>query len=108
MEDRNPGPVLMTPLAPPIQVVLAALVLAAAVCDIRSRDIPNWLTLGGIAAGLALHPYLTGWTGLKFAGSGLGLAIVKAIADRHAATLVLDVSPRLGGLCATVVFARAA
>ena len=69
----------MTPLALPIQAALAALVLVAAVCDIRSRDIPNWLTLGGIVAGLVLHPYLAGWAGLKFAAAGLGLAIVMFI-----------------------------
>lgn len=31
-------------------------------------------------------------------GSGLGLAIVRAIAERHGATLALDLSPALGGL----------
>ncbi|MGC4053922.1 MAG: prepilin peptidase [Paludibaculum sp.] len=64
----------MTLLAMPVQYVLAALVLVAAGCDIRSRNIPNWLTMGGIVAGLALHPYLAGWAGLKFSAAGLGLA----------------------------------
>ncbi len=41
-------------------------------------------------------------------GSGLGLAIVQAIAQRHGAELALDASPRLGGLRASVRFARAA
>jgi two-component system, OmpR family, sensor kinase len=35
-------------------------------------------------------------------GNGLGLAIVKTIADRHGATLQLDTSERLGGLCVTM------
>ncbi|MBV7541351.1 sensor histidine kinase N-terminal domain-containing protein [Acidovorax sp. sic0104] len=35
-------------------------------------------------------------------GSGLGLAIVQAIAQAHGAAVVLDASPRLGGLRATV------
>lgn len=37
-------------------------------------------------------------------GSGLGLAIVQVIAQRHAATLVLGRSQRLGGLKVEVVF----
>jgi two-component system OmpR family sensor kinase len=37
-------------------------------------------------------------------GCGLGLAIVQAVAARHGARLVLDDSPRLGGLRATVRF----
>jgi two-component system OmpR family sensor kinase len=37
-------------------------------------------------------------------GSGLGLAIARAIADRHAATLTLERSARLGGLRVAVHF----
>lgn len=40
-------------------------------------------------------------------GSGLGLAIVKTIADRHAASLALSTSPRLGGLCVEMRMALA-
>ena len=46
--------------------------------------------------------------GTNAQGSGLGLAIVKAIADAHGATVVLDQSPRLGGLRCEVRFARLA
>ncbi|MES2740101.1 MAG: ATP-binding protein [Pseudomonadota bacterium] len=42
--------------------------------------------------------------GSEAGGSGLGLAIIKAIAERHGASLVLDRSERLGGLCARVGF----
>ncbi|PLC04292.1 two-component sensor histidine kinase [Variovorax sp. RO1] len=38
-------------------------------------------------------------------GSGLGLAIVKSIADLHGATVALEKSENLGGLCVRVVFA---
>ncbi|WPG35195.1 ATP-binding protein [Variovorax sp. EBFNA2] len=38
-------------------------------------------------------------------GSGLGLAIVKSIADLHGATVALEESQSLGGLCVRVVFA---
>ncbi|MCY1205835.1 Adaptive-response sensory-kinase SasA [compost metagenome] len=40
-------------------------------------------------------------------GSGLGLAIVKSIADLHGATVALDKSASLGGLCVRVTFAPA-
>ena len=42
--------------------------------------------------------------GSEAGGSGIGMAIVKAIADRHGATLELDKSLRLGGLCVKVIF----
>lgn len=41
-------------------------------------------------------------------GSGLGLAIAQAIAQRHGASLQLDRSERLGGTCATLIFAPTA
>ncbi len=64
----------MTPLHPYIESVLAAMVLIAAFTDLKRREIPNWLTLGGIAAGVALNAWLAGVGGLKTAGAGLGLA----------------------------------
>jgi two-component system OmpR family sensor kinase len=45
--------------------------------------------------------------GTEAPGSGLGLAIIKAIAQRHGATLTLDQSRRLGGLCVQLDFAAA-
>lgn len=42
--------------------------------------------------------------GSAVGGSGLGLAIIKAIAQRHGATLALDQSQRLGGLCVRINF----
>ncbi len=42
----------------PLQIVLAAVVLAAAVTDIKSRRIPNWLTLFGVLAGILLNSFL--------------------------------------------------
>ena len=52
-------------MPPSIQLALAALVLAAAVYDVRSRRIPNWLSAAGLCAGLALRTSLRGWRGLK-------------------------------------------
>lgn len=58
---------------PATAVLLAILVTAAAIWDIRTRRIPNWLTVTGIALGLVLSWFLDVpgiWASLK----GLGLA----------------------------------
>ncbi len=57
-----------------VTYALTALVLVAAFTDIRAREIPNWLTAAGIAAGFALHGWLDGWAGLGTAGMGFGAA----------------------------------
>lgn len=59
--------------------VLAFAMLVAAIAgwtDLRSRRIPNWLTIPGLFAGLAINTTLSGWPGLKYSllGAGLGLA----------------------------------
>jgi prepilin peptidase CpaA len=64
----------MTPLHPYIEATLAAMVLIAAYTDLKRRQIPNWLSVGGIAAGIALNTWFAGLAGLKTAGAGLGLA----------------------------------
>ncbi len=63
----------MTPLPAPQQALLAALVIAAAVFDVRTHRIPNWLNLAGIAAGFALALALNGVAGLRDAALGFGL-----------------------------------
>lgn len=60
----------MTPLPIPVAWALAAVVLTAAVSDLRSRTIPNWLTLGGIVLGFAVNFHTLGVAGLKTAGLG--------------------------------------
>src|SRR6266436_6844496 len=47
----------------------------AAVWDLRSRKIPNWITVPGVVAGIALHAFLDGWHGALFALAGMGLAL---------------------------------
>jgi prepilin peptidase CpaA len=41
--------------------------------DLRSRRIPNWLTVPGLAVGIAANTVLGGWSGLKT--SLLGVAV---------------------------------
>ena len=67
---------LFSPIPLAIKGVLLALVIAAAVFDIRSRRIPNWLNLLGVLLGLALNLWLGGFGGLWFALKGLGLAML--------------------------------
>jgi len=58
-----------------VEAVVIALVLCAAVYDVRYRRIPNWLSVVGVLAGLALNGFLDqGRPGL-FVSSMLGLAI---------------------------------
>lgn len=64
----------MTSLPNLIQLLLAAAVVTAAATDLRRREIPNWLTFGAMAAGLAVHPYLDGWAGLRFSIMGFLIA----------------------------------
>src|SRR5262249_12353343 len=56
-------------------VLLAAI---AAWTDLRSRRIPNWLTVPGLAAGVTANTVLGGWGGLKSSllGAGVGLALL--------------------------------
>ena len=56
-----------------LRILVAAIVLVAAATDIRSRRIPNWLTLSGVVAGLLLNTVLFGLPGLRNSLSGMGL-----------------------------------
>lgn len=46
--------------------------------DLRSRRIPNWLTVPGLLLGIALRAATGGWPGLKSSllGAGLGLLLL--------------------------------
>jgi prepilin peptidase CpaA len=67
----------MTFSLPPlgVQAVLIAVVLAAAVYDVRYRRIPNWLSLAGVLIGVALNGFLDQERPGLFVSSLLGLAI---------------------------------
>src|ERR1700694_3702317 len=70
----QPGPWLQT--GPWIPAVLLA--IGAGILDWRYRRIPNWLTVSGLAAGVAVHTILYRWPGLKAAllGTLLGLGLL--------------------------------
>jgi len=63
-----------------IWLLTLALTIAAALLDWRSRRIPNWLTLPGMALGVAVHTYFKGWHGALFALEGAGLALILLVA----------------------------
>ena len=53
---------------------LLSVVLVAAGLDLKSRRIPNWLTLTGFLGGLLLQTGIRGMVGLRDATSGAALA----------------------------------
>jgi prepilin peptidase CpaA len=56
----------------------ALLAMCAGILDWRYRRIPNWLTMSGLAAGVAVNTILHRWPGLKAAllGTLLGLGLL--------------------------------
>jgi prepilin peptidase CpaA len=52
------------------------LTLLAAWADVRTRKIPNWLTVSGVLVGIAINAYFRGWAGAKASLEGAGLALV--------------------------------
>ena len=63
--------VLLKPLILAGAIVLS---LIAGYTDLRSRRIPNWLTVPGFAVGVLASALLGGWSGLKNSLLGTGLA----------------------------------
>ncbi len=62
-------------------VILVGAVLLSVVAgwtDLRSRRIPNWLTVSGLVIGIAANTALGGWGGLKTSllGAAVGLALL--------------------------------
>jgi len=61
--------------------ILGGAVLLAAIAgftDLRSRRIPNWLTVCGLVAGIAVRGFFQGWSGVKTSllGVVLGLGLL--------------------------------
>jgi prepilin peptidase CpaA len=65
-------------LKPVILAGAVLLSLVAAATDLRSRRIPNWLTVPGLLLGIAANTTLGGWSGLKASllGAAVGLALL--------------------------------
>jgi prepilin peptidase CpaA len=65
-------------LKPVILAGAVVLSLIAGWTDLRSRRIPNWLTVPGLVIGMGLNTILGGWSGLKTSllGALIGLALL--------------------------------
>lgn len=50
--------------------------MIAAITDLRTRTIPNWLVLAGLIAGFALNIRWRGAEGILFALAGMGMALL--------------------------------
>jgi prepilin peptidase CpaA len=66
----------MVQLGPWLPAMLVALIAGA--LDWRYRRIPNWLTISGLACGIAVNTVLYRWPGLKAAllGAALGIGLL--------------------------------
>src|ERR1700677_3536960 len=60
------------------RIPAVAIAIVAGILDWRYRRIPNWLTVSGLAAGIAINTVLYRWPGLKAAllGALLGLVVL--------------------------------
>ncbi len=63
-------------LALAIKVLLMCIVIPAAGFDLRWRQVPNWLTITGLALGISVNVVLFQSAGLWSSLKGLGLALV--------------------------------
>jgi prepilin peptidase CpaA len=58
-----------------LKVLLIAIVLVAAIYDLRFRRIPNWLNLSGVILGLAVNTFLFGRHGFILAVLGIASSL---------------------------------
>lgn len=78
-ELRAAAELVGTLFAEPRSLTLLLLLLAAAICDLRTRRIPNWLTFGGTTAALLyslVAPAHSGGLLWALGGLGIGLALM--------------------------------
>ena len=59
--------------------ILLIVLAIAAITDVRTRRIPNWLTYPTMVAGLLYHVYANGWQGFLFGSEGLFLGFALLI-----------------------------
>lgn len=61
-----------------MQGLAVAFAITAGISDLRSRRIPNWLTVPGLLVGIAANAAASGWSGVRTSllGAGLGLLVL--------------------------------
>jgi prepilin peptidase CpaA len=72
------GPRIFAPWTFTVWIPAVLVAIGAGLLDWRYRRIPNWLTVSGFAAGVAVNTSLYRWPGLKGAllGTALGLGLL--------------------------------
>ena len=61
---------------PPVPAVaVVAVAIAASICDLKGRRIPNALTLGAVVVAVAMQAVLNGWHGVLLAASGWAVGV---------------------------------
>ena len=73
---------------------IAVLMTIAVVIDVKTRRIPNWLTVSAFVTGIAYHVITNGWQGLGFsmAGFGVGFGILLVLGSPAAAVEAMSSS----------------
>ena len=71
---RYPGELTLP--HPLLQIILALVAGLSAVSDLRTRTIPNWLTVGGLGLAALAQIAVNGWPGAKAAALGFGVAML--------------------------------
>lgn len=68
----------MSPLNITFVLIVSAFVATAAFSDLRTRRLPNWLTVPALLAAVVMHTCINGFSGLVFslAGFGTGFGIL--------------------------------
>ncbi len=70
----------MNPLSIVFILIVAAFVTAAAISDLQTRKLPNWLTVPAFAAAVIAHTVVNGLSGLGFAllgfATGFGILLI--------------------------------
>jgi prepilin peptidase CpaA len=69
------APLQIAPLQFAQWIPALVVALVAGILDWRYRRIPNWLTVSGAVAGIALNTILYRWPGLKTAVTGIALGL---------------------------------
>lgn len=59
-----------------LNLTLLTIVVIGGWTDLRTRRIPNWLSLSGVILGLGLNTFFLQGRGLKLSAAGLGLALL--------------------------------
>jgi prepilin peptidase CpaA len=73
---NNPAEEIICDMPAALKLVLIAIVLVAAIYDLRLKRIPNWLNLSGVVLGITVNTLLFGRTGFMLAVFGIMFSLL--------------------------------